>query len=69
MSAWWRKHIWPGVGLDGLETNRLFTPREAGMLLGFEVPCDWEREALEGVKLPGEADPRWETVARFFGRP
>jgi hypothetical protein len=39
------------------------------MLLGFEVPCDREREALEGVELPGDEDPRWEAAARFFRRP
>lgn len=39
------------------------------MLLGFEVPDAKEREALEGVELPDETDPRWDAVARFFDRP
>ena len=69
MSAWWRKHISSEVELEGLDMNRQFTPREAGMLLGFEIPCDREREALEGVGLPGHEDPRREAVARFFTRP
>jgi hypothetical protein len=69
ISAWWRKRIGSEVKLEGLDVNMLFTPREAGMLLGFEIPCDRERETLESVELPGDEDPRWEAVARFLRRP